>query len=390
MTTLTRPIRIMRIIARLNIGGPAIHVALLTQRFGAPDYESVLVCGNIDEAEGDMAYFARERGVEPVFVPALGRALNLLGDLRTIWMLYRLMRRYQPDVVHTHTAKAGFTGRVAAWLAGVPVIVHTFHGHVFRGYFSPTKTKIFLLLERLTARMSDAVITLTEALKREIADEFHVTSRDRIVVLPLGFDLTPFLTATRKNGAFRREWGIPDDALLIGIVGRMVPVKNHALFLEAAARVRAARPDARFALVGDGELRAEIEAQVDALGLRDAVFFTGWQRDLARVYADLDTLVISSINEGTPVSVIEALATGCAVVTTAVGGLPDLLEGGRLGALVPSGDADALALALLDPHTPQPSAETRQLMHQRYSVDRLVADLDALYRTLLRKSGRMV
>lgn len=379
----------MRIIARLNIGGPAIHVALLTQRFGPPDYESQLVCGNIDEAEGDMAYFARERGVEPVIVPALGRALNPIGDLRTIWTLYRMMRRYQPDVVHTHTAKAGFTGRIAAWLAGVPVIVHTFHGHVFRGYFSPAKTRLFLLLERLTARMSDAVITLTEALKREIADEFHVTRSDRIVVLPLGFDLSPFLSAERRNGAFRREWGVADDALLIGIVGRLVPVKNHALFLQAAAQVYAARPETRFALVGDGELRAELEAQVDALGLRDAVIFTGWQRDLARVYADLDMLVISSVNEGTPVSVIEALSAGCPVVTTAVGGLPDLLEGGRLGALVPSEDADALAAALLDPQKPQPDAATRQLMHQRYSVDRLVSDLDSLYRSLLRQKHRL-
>jgi glycosyltransferase involved in cell wall biosynthesis len=388
LTTPQRPIRILRVIARLNIGGPAIHVALLTQRFGPPDYESLLVCGNIDEAEGDMAYFARERGVEPVIVPALGRSLNPVGDLRTIWTLYRLMRQYKPDVVHTHTAKAGFTGRVAAWLAGVPVIVHTFHGHVFRGYFSPRKTQMFLTLERLTARMSDAVITLTEALKGEIADEFLVTHREHVVVLPLGFDLSPFLSAQRGNGAFRRRWGVPDDALLVGIVGRMVPVKNHALFLEAAAKVRQARPDARFALVGDGELRAEIEAQVDALGLRDAVIFTGWQRDLAEVYADLDTLVISSVNEGTPVSVIEALATGCAVVTTAVGGLPDLLEGGKLGALVPSGDADALASALLDSNVPRPTAETRQLMHQRYSVDRLVSDLDALYRRLLAKKRR--
>lgn len=375
-----RPIRILRIIARLNIGGPAIHVALLTERFGPPHYESLLVCGNIDEAEGDMAYFARERGVEPFVIPALGRELNPLRDLRTIWTLYRLMRRYKPDVVHTHTAKAGFTGRVAAWLAGVPVIVHTFHGHVFRGYFSPTKTRVFLLIERLAARMSDAVITLTEALKREIADEFQVTSRDRVIVLPLGFDLSPFLNAERKNGAFRRAWNIPDDALLIGIVGRMVPVKNHALFLEAAAQVRHSRPDARFALVGDGELRAEIEAQVDALGLRDAVVFTGWQRELAQVYADLDALVISSVNEGTPVSVIEALATGCPVVTTAVGGLPDLLEGGKLGTLVPSGDAEALARALLAP--PQ-QVDARQLMHERYSVDRLVSDLDGLYRRLL-------
>ena len=136
----------MRIIARLNVGGPAIHVALLTERLSPPEYESLLVCGNIDPTEGDMAYFARERGVEPLVLPELGRALNMVSDLRTIWKLYRLMRRYRPDIVHTHTAKAGFTGRLAARLAGVPVIVHTFHGHVFRGYFSPAKTRVFLLL----------------------------------------------------------------------------------------------------------------------------------------------------------------------------------------------------------------------------------------------------
>src|SRR5690606_10213417 len=204
------------------------------------------------------------------------------------------------------------------------------------------------------------------------------------------FELAPFLNAERQSGAFRRAWQIPANAPLIGIVGRMVPVKNHALFLEAAARLRQTRPDARFALVGDGGLRADIEAQVDALGLREAVIFTGWQRELAPIYADLDVLVISSVNEGTPVSVIEALATGCPVVATAVGGLPDLLDGGALGTLVPSGDAGALAAALLQTlDDPPPGDATRALMQQRYSVGRLVRDLDTLYRDLLRRKGRL-
>ncbi len=326
-----QPIRIMRIIARLNVGGPAIHVALLTEKLGAPTYVSTLVCGTVGADEGDMQYYAEAHGVQPVIIPELGRSLNPLRDLVTIWKVYQLIRQYQPDVVHTHTAKAGFVGRIAAWLAGVPVIVHTFHGHVFHGYFSPTTTRVFILLERMTARMSDTVITLTEGLRRELADEYHIARKSKITVLPLGLDLQPFADTARKNGAFRREYAIPANAPLIGIVGRLVTVKNHALFLDAAARIRAQRPDARFVIVGDGDLRAELEAQVDALGLRDAVVFTGWVRDVAPVYADLDVNVISSVNEGTPVSVIESLAAGCPVVATAVGGLPDLLDRGRTG-----------------------------------------------------------
>jgi hypothetical protein len=183
---MTRPIRIVRIIARLNVGGPAIHVALLTQKLGAPDYDSTLICGTIAPDEGDMLYYAEARGVKPIIVPELGRSLHPLRDILTIWKVYRLIRQIKPDVVHTHTAKAGFVGRVAAWLAGVPVIVHTFHGHVFHGYFSPTMTRVFITLERITARMSDTVITLTEGLRRELADDYHITRKTHITVLPLG------------------------------------------------------------------------------------------------------------------------------------------------------------------------------------------------------------
>ncbi len=381
-----QPIRIVRIIARLNVGGPAIHVTLLTEKLGAPRYESTLVCGTIGSDEGDMAYYAEAHGVQPVIVPELGRSIHPLRDLVTLWTVYRLIRRLKPDVVHTHTAKAGFVGRVAAWLAGVPVIVHTFHGHVLGGYFSPTTARIFTLLERMTARMSDTVITLSEGLRRELADDYHITKRSHITMLPLGLDLAPFAAVQRRNGAFRRAYRIPEDAALIGIIGRIVPVKNHALFLEAAARVKRQSPKARFVIVGDGELRAQIEQQVDALGLRDSVIFTGWLRDVAPVYADLDVNVISSLNEGTPVSVIEALTARCPVVTTAVGGLPDLLDRGQLGLLVPSGDAEALANALLAVlRDPPDGAQAQALMLDRYGIERLVSDLDSLYRGLLAK-----
>ena len=386
---MTERIRILRIIARLNVGGPAIHVTLLTEKFGAPDYASTLVCGNIDADEGDMSYYAEAHGVHPLIVPELGRSLHPLRDLITIWTLYRLIRKLKPDIVHTHTAKAGFVGRIAAWLAGVPVIVHTFHGHVFRGYFSPTMTRFFLLLERLTARMSATVITLTEGLRRELADEYHVTSASHITVLPLGLDLAPFAAVQRKNGAFRRGYGIPDDAPLIGIVGRIVAIKNHDLFLEAAVRVRRALPTARFVIIGDGDLRDWIETQAEARGLDDAVIFTGWLRDLAPVYADLDINIISSLNEGTPVSVIESLTAGCPVVATAVGGLPDLLDQGELGMLVPSRDADALADAILKVlRNPPDSQQAQVLMLEHYGIDRLVSDLDKLYRDLLAKQKK--
>ena len=358
-----RPIRVVRVIARLNVGGPAIHVALLTARIGPPAWESTLVCGQIGPDEGDMQYYAEGLGVHPLILPALGRELHPVRDLATLWQLVRLLRRLKPDVVHTHTAKAGFVGRIAARLAGVPVVVHTFHGHVFHGYFSPGKTRLFLLLERFTARLSSAVITLSDSLRDELCDVYRVAPRDKFRVLGLGLDLAPFAALPRKSGAFRAQWGIPADAPLIGIVGRLVPVKNHALFLAMAAQLRVRLPEARFVIVGDGELRAGLEQRVDALGLREAVTFTGWQRDLPPIYSDLDALVISSLNEGTPVSVIEALAAGCPVAATAVGGLPDLLEQGAFGALTPSQDAAALCDAvvrLLDaPPDPTPRADGR-------------------------------
>ena len=386
---MTEPIRILRIIARLNIGGPAIHVTLLTEKLAAPAYESILVCGTIAPGEGDMAYYAEAHGVQPIIVPELGRSLHPLRDLITIWTLYRLIRKLKPDIVHTHTAKAGFVGRVAAWLAGVPVIVHTFHGHVFRGYFSPTMTRVFLILERITARMSDTVITLTEGLRRELAEVYHVTRKSHITVLPLGLDLAPFATVSRKSGSFRSLPVAPPNAPLIGIVGRLVPVKNHELFLDAAVRVREAIPNAHFVIIGDGELRASLEHTVTARGLSEAVTFTGWLRDLASVYADLDVTVISSLNEGTPVSVIEALAAGCPVVATAVGGLPDLLDHGQLGVLVPSDDDQALADAIINVLRHPPDSQRAQaLMLDRYSIDRLVKDLDSLYRGLLAKKKK--
>ncbi len=389
--TPSRPIKIANVIARLNIGGPAIYVSLVTQRLNAPynaDYASRLIAGNVGEGEGDMAYYAQERGVKPIILPALGRELHPLRDLKTIWSLYRLFRQLKPDIVSTHTAKAGFVGRIAARLAGVPVVVHTFHGHVFHGYFSPAKTRLFKLIEQFCARLSDTIIVLTASQRDELADRYHIAARGKFTVMGGGLELDAYSAAPRLTGSFRGEWDIPQAAKLITIVGRLVPVKNHALFLEAAAIIQAADPTTRFAIVGDGELREALESRVDELGLREAVTFTGWQQDVLKVYADSDVLAISSVNEGTPFTVIEALATGTPIVATAVGGLPDLLEHGKFGTLVPSEDAAALAEAVLQTlNHPPDTAGLRAEIVTKYGIDRLITDLDKLYRSLLAKKG---
>lgn len=385
-----RPLRIMRIIARLNVGGPAIHVILLTEQLGPSDFDSTLVCGHIGPHEGDMAYLAEERGIQPVYIAELGRALSPLRDMVTLFKLWRLMRQLRPDVVHTHTAKAGFVGRTAAWLARVPVRVHTFHGHVFHGYFSPAKTRLFLWLERLTARLSDCLITISPGLRDELVETYRIAPLEKFEVVPLGLDLRLFAATPRHQGDFRAQFGIPTAAPLVGIVGRLVPIKNHALFLQMAQQVRRSVPDAHFVIIGDGEQRVEIEALVDTLDLRECVTFAGWLQDLKPAYSDLDTLVISSDNEGTPVSLIEALAAGVPVVSTAVGGVPDLLRNGEYGTLVPPRDPVALAAAVGatltgtgDTVLTAQQVAVQQAIIKAYDISRLASDLAALYKELL-------
>jgi len=387
----------MHIIARLNVGGAALYVIELVSHLRELGYDAQLVCGVVGKDEGDMRYIADAKGLDVTILASLGREISPLGDLLTTLRLWRLIRRERPDVVHTHTAKAGLVGRLAAWLSGVPVIVHTFHGHVFAGYFGKTKTRVFLVLERFTARLSTRIITLSDALKRELAETYHVTPADHIEVIELGFDLDRLLALKGHDQpegiAFRQAQTIPGDAPLVGIVGRLVPIKNHSLFLHAARIVADNLPQTYFAIVGDGERRAELESLSQALNLTDRVRFCGWATDPLPAYAALDCLVLSSDNEGLPVSLIEAMAAGVPVVATNVGGVGDLLDGGRLGAIVPPRDADALATAILSALNAQKDAGSgeraqaaREAVAQRYGIARSVALTDTLYRRLLKRT----
>jgi glycosyltransferase involved in cell wall biosynthesis len=387
----SEPIRVMRIISRMNIGGPATHVVLLNVGLDRRGYDCLLVTGSEGADEGSLRNLAVENDLRLAMIPELGREIAPWSDFVTVVKLYRLMRRERPHVVHTHTAKAGFVGRIAARLAGVPVVLHTFHGHVFHGYFSPAKTRLFLRIERLGARLSTRIITISPRLREEIA-QFGVTGSERIEVIPLGFELEMFASQARGAGDFRRSLGLPAAATLVGAVGRLVPIKNIPLLLEAVALARQEDPDIRVVLVGDGALREELEVEAEALGLGQAVIFTGWRHDLASVYADLDAVVISSHNEGTPASLIEAMATGCPVVSTRVGGVPDLIADGETGRLVPPGEREALAAALLElfreqERTARMAELAQRQVLERHQVRRLVADVDRLYRQLLTAAG---
>lgn len=382
-------IRVLRIIARLNVGGPARHVALLNAGMDTDRrFRSWLVTGTENPSEGTLLDYAQARGVEPVVIPEIfGQASLTPRDLVALAKLTALTRRLRPHVVHTHTAKAGFLGRLAARAAGVPVILHTYHGHVLSGYYSQAKTRALQLMERGLARLSDQLIAVSDRVRDDLV-QFGVAPAERFCVVPLGLDLAPLFDVSAQRGVLRRELGVALDAPLVGIVGRLFPIKNHALFLDAAARLLAEQPDARFVIVGDGALRGELEARAEQPDLAGRVYFTGWRHDLATVYADLDVLAVSSRNEGTPVSAIEAMAAGCAVVATRVGGLPDLIADGRTGTLVPADDPTALSAAigqtLTDPVGSRAiRAAARADVEHRFMATRLVDEMKALYLHLL-------
>jgi glycosyltransferase involved in cell wall biosynthesis len=384
-------IKVLRIIARLNIGGPAIHTILLTAGLNDERFESTLVTGVEGKYEGNMLDLAAAKGVEPIIIPQLRRNVDPLGGLITLVKLYRLMRRQKPHIVHTHTATAGLLGRLAAKLAGVPVILHTFHGHVLRGYFGPLRSKALVWVERFLACLSDCIVTVSEGQRRELAG-YGVAPPEKITVVPLGFELEHLLTCQSHRGELRRELDLADDHKLVGIVARLVPIKNHHLFLQAAKVVAEAVPQARFLVVGDGELREELKAYVCDLGLDERAFFTGWRRDLPRLYADLDVVALTSINEGTPVSLIEAMAAGVPVVATAVGGVPDVVVDGETGYLVGAGDANGMAEAIIELlKNPGKAGEMgrwgREAVYPKFAVQTLIANVEGLYAELLRNGG---
>lgn len=382
---------VFRAITRLNIGGPAIHAILLTRGLQNERFRSLLVSGREAPGEGNLLDLATRHGVRPLMVPELGREVSPLNDLVAVQRLFRLIRSVCPTIVHTHLAKAGTTARLAARLARVPIVVHTYHGHVFHSYFSPRKTAVFLNIERVLGHLTDRIVAVGDKQRRELVG-YRVAPPEKIVSIPLGLEIDGMLEAEAERGHLRAELGLNGVDRLVGIVARLVPIKAHDVFLEAAAEVRRRVPNARFVIVGDGERRAELEARARELGLADRTHFLGWRRDLRRIYADLDVVVLSSLNEGSPVAIIEAMAAARPVVSTDVGGVGEVVADGRGGRLVPPRDpaalAEAVAEVLSDPESAaRMGRAARAAVYPKYSSVRLVGDVERLYLDLARRKG---
>jgi len=384
-------IKILRVIARLNMGGPALHVAYLTAGLRERGYDTTLVAGTLARGEDSMAFVADELGVDVIRIDELGREISPLRDFMATLRLARLIRRERPDILHTHTAKAGTVGRVAALLAGrrgPPIVVHTFHGHVLRGYFGPLRSRVFRLLERWLASHSTALIAVSPQVRDDLV-ALGVARRERFAVIRLGIELDQRVAGT-QNGRVesRRYLGIPADRFAVGWIGRMTAVKRTDDVLVAFKRLRDQGVDAVLCLVGDGPDRSELERRAQELGVARDTLFLGYQEDVAPFYSAFDALVLPSSNEGTPVSAIEALAAGRPVVATRVGGVPDVVQEGEDGFLVEPGATDDLAdrLAQLarDPALRERMGKAgRERVVPRYAVGRLVDDVDRLYRSLL-------
>jgi glycosyltransferase involved in cell wall biosynthesis len=389
------PVRILRVITRLNIGGPSIHALELSHRLAARGHETLLVHGALDAGEGDMRYHAAP-SVSLRCVAALRRPLAPADDVRALAQLISIVREFQPQIVHTHMAKAGAIGRTAARLCNIGQhgearsrTVHTYHGHVLEGYFSPAKARLFVAIERQLARTTDRLIAISPRIEHELADDYRIGIPAQYRVVPLGFDLSALLAIDdemRRDARARLD--IPPEAHVVSTVGRLTAIKDHELFLDVAARVVSSDAAARFLIVGDGDRRSALETGAATRGIGDRVAFLGWRRDLAAIYGATDVFLLTSRNEGTPVALIESLAAGVPGVSTDVGGVADVIDADTLGLLAPTGAADALAhhvLTLLrDPDRRRRIGTAgRARVSARYTIERLVDDIDRLYRELL-------
>lgn len=389
-------VRVLRVIARMNVGGPAYHVSLLSGRLDRERYETLLLTGALGPSEGSFERLAERYGANMRLVPGLRPELDPASDLRALLSLVRTIRRFRPDVVHTHTAKAGALGRLAAFLTpGVrPVIVHTYHGHVLNGYFGRTLNSVYRNIERLLARGSDCLIGVSNATVDELV-ALRVAPAGKFRAIPIGLELDRLLATTRSDGtAFRAELGIGPEDILAICVGRLVPIKRLDLLIEAVALARATQPRLQLAIIGDGESRTALEEQVSQLGMKEAVRFLGFRDDLTAIAAGGDLAVLSSDNEGTPVALIEASAAGLPAVATAAGGVSDIVRAST-GILVGKGDTHAFADALVRLAGDRALRErmgsaAREHVRARYAVERLLEDIDRLYRELLfeRTGGR--
>ena len=377
-------IRVLRIIDRLNVGGPALQACVLADRLDRSRFEQLLLAGTIDPDEGD--YVALRAPDLPVKrVRGLGRSLRPLDDAHAFAQISAEIRRFRPHVVHTHKAKAGALGRPAAWVQSVPATVHTFHGHLLHGYFSPAKTRAVVMVERGLARLTTSLVAVGDRVRDELVAA-GIGQRHQYSVVPPGVELG----LLPEPDAARRALGLPAAGPIVTFVGRLTGVKCPERFVDVAIAVARSHADACFVIAGDGELTDAIRARARPLGRR--MVFLGWRGDVETVYSASDVVVLTSDNEGMPVSLIEAAASGTPAVTTRVGSAPEVVADGVTG-FVTDKDPRALAVAvtrLLD------DAQLRSSMgeaaskraKERYGAERLASDVAVLYEQLASSTPR--
>jgi glycosyltransferase involved in cell wall biosynthesis len=379
------------VIARLNMGGPALHVAYLASGLREHGYDTTLVAGSLARGEDSMEFVADELGVKVERLPGLRRDISPIRDVFAVFRLAQLIKRERPTILHTHTAKAGAVGRLAALVSGdarPPIVVHTFHGHVLRGYFGPLRTLGFRLLERWLARGTDALVAVSPEVRDDLV-RLGVAPREKFTVVRLGIELEERLGGGRNGrDETRRVLGIAPERFTVGWIGRMTGVKRTGDVLLAFKELRERGVDALLCMVGDGPEREQVEQRAHDLGIMRDTLFLGYQEDVAPYYSAFDAMILPSGNEGTPVSAMESLAAGRPVVATRVGGVPDVVRDGEDGFLVELGDVPELASALArladDPELRTRMGEAgRARVLPRYAVQRLVDDVDRLYRSLL-------
>ncbi len=391
--------KILRIINRLNLGGPTYNVGYLS-KYLAPEFETMILAGEKEESEESSEFIINQMGLEYVHIPEMKRSINPIQDRKAYQKIKAIIHDFKPDIVHTHAAKAGTVGRLAAHSCKVPIIVHTFHGHVFHNYFNPIKTRMFISIERYLASKSSRIIAISDQQKMELSMTYKICKPEKITVIPLGFDLDRFqLNMDKKRQDFRTKYLLEDDEVAIGIIGRLVPIKNHKLFIDALEIVfKRTTKKVRAFIIGDGEDRKKIEQMANARGINFVDFtinqkkapltFTSWIREIDIAMAGLDVVALTSLNEGTPVSLIEAQAASKPIVSTNVGGIENIVLP-NVTALLESpnrlyGFANSMVWLIENDHIRKQMGEKGwEHVSNKYTYTKLVENTRNLYKSLL-------
>ncbi len=400
--------KILRIHNRLIIGGPSHNVSLLTA-YLSPEFETNLLVGKKDNTEKDAYYIAHELGLAPIEISEMRRSILPFYDLIAYFKIKKIIRQYKPDIVHTHASKSGAIGRLAAKACHVPIIIHTFHGHVFHSYFSKFISSLVVKMETYLATKTDAIVAVSDSQRTELIEVYKIAPAEKVFTVPLGFNLDKFsVDQVNKRNIFRAKYGFAQSELIIGIIGRLVPIKNHEMFLEVAAIIKANKNKnihVRFVIIGDGESRPALKIKAAELQLscsyyitkpkeQTDIVITSWETAIDQALAGLDIIVLTSNNEGTPVSLIEAQAAHKPVVTTNVGGVEDIVINGQTGFITAVGDSVAFAgyvQQLIDDPALRDSFGKKgyENVIKRYSKQRLINDMKTLYHSFLKKKNML-